>query len=429
MVDLANILILMLTILLMLGGVLRADRLLAALFLVGFTQIGGIYPVLSRVRIELVVGILVLLVIFLSAGGVSRLKPEGNAVARQFYWFLLVVLLSVPFAVSVPDATYWVEYYFKRCFILFFGVVALLDNELKIRSLVNVYLIAIFWLAFSAVANYLSGVDILMVGGVQRVSGATGLLSNPNGMANTLVAALPLAYYMFLYHWRKSVAAWILLGVSAISLTAIFMSGSRGAFIGLVAALGASVLLARQRSKAFVIVVIVLLLSLAFIGDDLLGRYATILEGTGSGRSANSRILGLQHGITMMIKRPVLGVGIGCYPVARQKWFHFRFWAHNTYGQLIGELGLAGTIAWCFLIYYTVRATRRIRRLLEARDGPGPMHYFYYLSLAIEVSLYTRLVLGMTTHSLHIFFWYLNAGLVVCMERIIIQDNEDAEAA
>lgn len=422
MIELANLLVLLLILFLLLGSVLRSDRLLSALFLIGLTQIGSIYPFLGKVRIELVAGVLLLIAIPLKGNGFARLSAGGNRAARYFYLFVLVVLLSMPLAVSPADSWHWIVYYFKRCFILFLGAVVLLDEERKIESLVRVYLAGIFWLAFSSGYNYISGIDILIVDGVQRVSGATGLLSNPNGMANTLVGALPLAYYMIFHYWRKSVMAWLMIAVCGVSLAAIFMSGSRGGFIGLVAAMGAAVLLAKKRSRAFIAIFIVLLVSLTIAGDELIGRYATILEGTASGNSANSRMVGLEHGLAMMIRRPLFGVGIGCYPVARGMWFGWNFWAHNTYGQLMGELGLAGTLAWGLMVFYTLLGARRVRRALEPGEGE-PGGFAYYLCLAIEVSVYSRLVLGMTTHSLHVYFWYLNAGLVVCLERLLDQQR------
>jgi len=429
MKDVANLMMLGLIISLLAGGLLRRDLLFSALFLIGFTQIGEIFPFLAAVRIEMVAGVLMLVAIAVTADARARLGANGDPLARSFYAFVAVVLLSIPLAVSIPDSIYWLIYYIKRCFVIYIGVVALLSTAGKMRTYIHLYLAAIFWMALIAVLDYFSG-QTLNIAGVERVQGATGLLSNPNGMANTMVGALPLAYYMALYHWRRSSWSWILMGGGLAMLGAIFFSGSRGGFIGLVAALGAIALLARRRSVALVVVSVVLLVSLTMVGPELIGRYATILEGVDSGMSAGSRWVGLQHGFAMMIRRPLLGVGIGCYPVARSAWFGWSLWAHNTYGQVMGELGLAGLVAWGFLVGWTIRGTRQIRRMIGDPGEDADRRFIHYLSLGIEVSTYARLVLGMTTHSIHVFFWYLNAGLVVCMSLVakgwVSEENGEA---
>jgi O-antigen ligase len=111
----------------------------------------------------------------------------------------------------------------------------------------------------------------------------------------------------------------------------------------------------------------------------------------------------------MLIRRPILGVGIGAYPVARRAWYNWSVWAHNLYGQLMGELGILGTAAWGLMVFYTVKYARTIRK---ETAGAENLAFIHYLMLAVELSTYTRLVLGMTNHALHISFWYVNAALV-----------------
>ena len=97
------------------------------------------------------------------------------------------------------------------------------------------------------------------------------------------------------------------------------------------------------------------------------------------------------------------------------------------YGQLAGELGILGLLAWGFMIWYTIHGAREIRRLEDLKHGEGGRTFTSAVAQGIEISIYARLVLGMTTHSLHILFWYFCAGLIICMQRIQAEEDEPDE--
>jgi len=408
---------------LLLTSVRRKENIVPAIFLIGLTQIGEYFPVLATIRIELLAGLCGLIMIVLAGENLSqKLSDKKSKINRYFYLFILVVFLSVPFSVSISESLYWTEYYWKRCFILFFFVVAFLDTQEKLEKFVIFYLLGIMWLGFGGVISYFERTNIVIVGGVERVRGLTGLLSNPNGLANTIVAAIPLMYYL-LIGWRgKRLKQIFLLITGGFSFAAVFMTGSRGGFIGLVASVFFIALFSKRKLRTTVLSCCVVIASLALAGPRLIQRYSTILALGSSDISAHSRLDGLIHGFSMLMKRPLFGVGIGCYPVARGRWFGWHLWAHNHYGQLIGELGMIGTIIWSLLIYHTVIECRRTRELITTKDIFERFKFIYYLLIGIEISIYTRLVLGMTTHSLHIFFWYLSAALIVASKLIVERD-------
>ena len=390
------------------------NRVLSGLFLIGFTQIGNIFPALGSIRFELLVGCFSLLFLILNLDRLSHLSPTSNPVAKYFYLFLTVCILSIPFSVSPPESMYWLEYYFKRCWVYFFLAVVLLKDEKTLREFFTFYLIGISWLSLCAFVNYLTGVNVGEVQGVVRVRGETGILSNPNGMANTIIQAIPIIYFYFQYYQTK-LSRYILFSLGGVFLLSILFSGSRGGFYGLVITSFILALFSQRKKLALGIAAIGFIAVLVLIGPELLERYATILNPSNLGRSGNDRILGLMHGFSMLIRRPLLGVGLGCYPVARGDWFNFRFWAHNHYGQLIGELGLLGIFTWGMMIFHTIWGARKVRETLKQRLPHAESSYLYILCLAIETSTYSRLILGMTTHSMHIFFWYLNAGIIAAI--------------
>jgi len=396
----------------------KRDRILWALFLIGFSQIGAIYPPMAKIRFELIVGVLALIFLFFSGDRLRNLAPSKSPINKYFYLFVIVAGLSVPFAVDPGESSHWLEYYFKRCWILFLLAVVLLNKEEDLKKFFVIYLISIFWLSMGAVISYWKGINVVEVGGVLRVQGATGILSNPNGLANTIVQSIPFIWFFFFYV-KKRIYKAIIAGLGVISLTVVFLSGSRGGFYGLIAALFFLTLFSNRKKLAFVFFGFVMVGSLIIVSPTLVDRYSAILNPSNLGRSGDSRIWGLRHGISMLIRRPILGVGLGCYPVARRQWYHWSLWSHNHYGQLMGELGILGIFTWGMLVFHTIKGARMIRAEIISSVPQENYPFVYYLCLAIETATYIRLVLGMTTHSMHIFFWYLNAGLIVASSNIL----------
>jgi len=425
MTKIFNLIILIFIIFLLINSIRRKEKILDVLFLVGLTQIGSFYPILGKIRLELIIGIFSLILIFSSSTSVKRIFfTSSDPVFKSFYFFIIVVLLSVPFSVSPSDALYWLGYYFKRCFIYFFLIIAFLDNENKVHNFIWIILIGILWLGLHAVFGFILGINVVIDTGVERERGVTGLLSNPNGLANTIVQTIPFIYYLFL-HEKNKIKKYILIIMGIVSFIAVIVSGSRGGFLGLFVTLFLFGFFAKRKKLSLsfsLATILAILFTVSIMDPSLIGRYSTILSFGTSDPSASSRWDGLIHGISMFIKRPILGVGIGVYPIARKLWFNWGLWSHQTYGQLIGELGIMGLLSWPLLVYYTVKGAKDIRNILSNYIIYENQGFFYYMTYAIEISTYVRLILGMTTHSLHIYFWYINAAIIVIIKMIIYSD-------
>jgi O-antigen ligase len=87
--------------------------------------------------------------------------------------------------------------------------------------------------------------------------------------------------------------------------------------------------------------------------------------------------------------------------------------SHNIYGQLIGELGIPGTIVWFLLIRQIfinlIESKRKLKSLAMEKD------FLYTLSLGIQISLIVRLFISMASHGLYYFYWYVMAALSIAI--------------
>jgi O-antigen ligase len=225
-----------------------------------------------------------------------------------------------------------------------------------------------------------------------------GTLGNPNELATVLVIGIGLSGGLIAAS-RNALAKAAGAGAIAICLYAIFLTGSRGGLIALVAMLLSGVLLAKGRR---------LPLALATVGIVLLGlgylltvapeqsRDRILHPGSGSGRTDIWTV-----GTRMVAAHPLEGVGGGNFAESS---IHYLLRpgalkqdeyiadspkvAENTYLSVLAELGVPGALIFFSLILFAlgcaVRALERFRRSRNAR-----MHA---LTMAFTVSFIGLLV-------------------------------------
>jgi O-antigen ligase len=172
-------------------------------------------------------------------------------------------------------------------------------------------------------------------------------------------------------------------GIAALMAASIFLSGSRGgmtAFLVQMLALGVLLIRKRQGSwkqplmlGAFLALVLVFLLWLG--GNELTRRLASIHSEAREEISGGLRLTIDRDCLRMLLKRPVLGWGLGTFPVVYPEFrsFYTTFFvnqAHNDYLQLLVETGLAGfSIAVWFLVLVFRRAAAKLENWSDTGSG------------------------------------------------------------
>src|SRR5579863_579971 len=157
---------------------------------------------------------------------------------------------------------------------------------------------------------------------------------------------------------------------AAIMVGTIFLSGSRGGMLAIFVELAVlGIVLSRQRKSlriafaiaAFAVVLVSLLVWLG--GKELSTRVSSISTEARGEISGGMRLSIDRDSIQMFRQRPILGWGIGTFPVVYPQFrsFYTNFFvneAHNDYLQLLSEMGLLGfaTMLWFFAVLF-----RRVR--------------------------------------------------------------------
>jgi O-antigen ligase len=253
----------------------------------------------------------------------------------------------------------------------------------------------------------------------QRLTGGIG---DPNELASVLVPAVVFAAFGFAAT-RSIAARWLLLASSAVCVFALFRTESRGGIVALGAAGLATLLFSgRWRLRALASIGLAGALSLVyftfFASSQAVARITDFHAAGGTGRQDVWTLA------TRMIRdHPVRGVGIGNFPVVEptyalqnvdvsQSYFvvgQIPKATHNTYLQILAELGVVGFVAFALIILAALGlGVRAVRSAAQEGDSElellarglvigaiGMLAAFFFISAQYEKQL--PIVLGLLT--------------------------------
>jgi O-antigen ligase len=224
---------------------------------------------------------------------------------------------------------------------------------------------------------------------------------NHNHYAGLMEMLIPIPLMISLSHLADEKVR-IAAGVgAAVMIGTVFLSGSRGGMIAVLAELFilAFLVLRRRRSVRIMIgsaAFIVLLFSmLAWLGgEQLTSRVSSITTETHTELSGGMRLSIDRDALKMFARKPVLGWGLGTFPVVYPQFrsFYTNFFvnqAHNDYLQLLTETGIVG---FGIMLWFVTVLYREALRKLE--------HWSSDVSGAMTLAC----VLGCTGILVHSFF-------------------------
>jgi O-antigen ligase len=210
---------------------------------------------------------------------------------------------------------------------------------------------------------------------------------NHNHYAGLMEMLMPFPLVLAATHFTSGNRKIVVAGIAALMAASIFLSGSRGgmaAFIAQMVVLG--VLMARKREGgwrqplmlgSFLAVVIVFLVWMG--GNALTQRLISIHSEAREEINGGIRLSIDRDCLRMLIKRPILGWGLGTFPTVYPGFrsFYTNFFvnqAHNDYLQLLVETGLAGfSIAVWFLVLVFRQAAGKLKNWTETASGSMTM--------------------------------------------------------
>lgn len=314
-----------------------------------------------------------------------------------FVLFLFAALLSTTAATSLQYAAKEFAKWFEM-----FAVYLVVANTLDRARIMRV--LAVSLLAGTAEAAIGIYQFVFRVGPegfslFGRFMRAYGTFEQPNPYAGYLGLLIPVALGILvglvpfgLARWREWTKANLLLGgMAAVSLVAmlaaLLMSWSRGAWLGVGAALVAVLVVTSRRAfvlsvmTAFVLTFVILLSSINIIPSAVAERFSGIGDYFGvfdvrgvkvddANFAIVERMAHWQVAAEMWVDYPLLGVGFGNYAVvypeyALPGWSDPLGHAHNYYLNVAAESGSIGLVA--YLVLWAVAAWQAWRAVRSAR--------------------------------------------------------------
>jgi len=417
-VPIASILCLLLTFKRSIYGVI-------AYFIALNGKIGEMYPFFAEIRYELVAAAIVVISIFLKQQGLKNLLPNSNKLNTPLWILFAVGMLSIPQSIDASVSWEFGGYNLVKLIIFYSMAVASINDRQDLEIMLWAIILVTGWIAYEPVVNYLNGI-VSTYGYGNVAKGRFGAAAGHVALSNTLNQAIPIAIFYAATDEKRNAKKIILYGLIGFLVLGIIFSRSRGGFIGLVIIAAGLIYFSKNRSKAVMIAIPVFAVLLVFAGGSYISHMGTIADGIHGSRSANDRFIGLLNGISMMIKRPIMGVGIGCYPEARFQYFSYYFYSHNLYGELFGELGLC-SFFWFYWIYRVLKRIGEIKTNLA--NNTDAFKFYINILIGIQLALVLRLILGNLTHGAFFWFWFLMAALIVCIDNMTRKEQLEGEPA
>jgi O-antigen ligase len=254
-----------------------------------------------------------------------------------------------------------------------------------------------------------------------RFGGRLGTgLSEANYLALNLVLLLPLAV-VFARVSRPRSTLWVV--AAAVLALEIFMTGSRGGFVGLVAVAVLLILRFAKRRLLITTGMIALLVVGLFLvpttmSERLLGSVlGDEIERADVAVSNAQRQAVLIAGLRMIVANPVSGVGLGQF---KDEMMHYvtpdaaPHIAHNTYLEIAAELGVPALIVFLTIPVATYLSLRRSEQLAITAGARGLRDF----AVALEIGLCGYLVSATFLSAQYEKFFWLVVFLSICLERI-----------
>jgi O-antigen ligase len=190
---------------------------------------------------------------------------------------------------------------------------------------------------------------------------------DPNNLGATMALAIPMAWFLSLVSGQSRFMGWLNRVYVPVGLTAVILTGSRGAFIATLASLLIipwTVSRVRLSMKAIVSVGVVMLLYLlaTLVPRPTADRLATIPSELETGR-VGARGPIWRAGAEVFARHPLAGVGAGTFPHAVQPILGGRPAAHQSFLAVAVEGGIVGLVFFLGMFAATLLALPRVAPL------------------------------------------------------------------
>jgi len=347
----------------------------------------------------------------------------------------------------------WMEYgeetveNFLKILVFYVLVVLTVHDAKSLRLLLLGFLAVMTIYMLHSLREYLGGRYAYRMG-FARMIGVDKAMGDPNTFAASILYTLPFVVPFWKLGKRdesKTMSAesktndsslithhsllmrGFLAGYVSLSVICIGLTGSRSAFVGLL--LWGTIMLARSRWRWGLAVVAVGCIPVLWgaLPDSLQNRFETIINpevGPANAReSAQNRLEGLEIGLNLWSQYPATGCGPGAWKIATGR----KIESHNLFGQLLGETGTLGAVAFAGILQCFWMNLWGIWRLYR-QHPEWSRDFLFHVSGAVAMALFLLLFEGNFGHNLFRYSWLWYGGFLIITRHCIEQRLQNVEA-
>lgn len=380
-----------------------------------------VWPILGTIHLERVY---MLFVIGIWLSGSSEKRQLGNIFtpAVLFYTFAITVsLLFSPYTNFFTNGDWqdWLKY---LVFYVIFMTSVQTDKDLKV--IVTGFSIAVFLFMAHSYREFLLGRAVFMVGAV-RLTGINTTFGDTNDYGTTLVCTLPMLFPLMMLckkNWHYLFA----LGYVLLALRSIQLTGSRTAFIMTVILVSLAALASKHRMGVIPLLFAALPLGWMVLPADLQSRFRTIVDASideQANRNYQARVDYFWIGMENWANNPLFGVGPAQHGAPRGGQA-----AHNLPGQVAGETGTLGVVAFltmlsCFGINHF--NNKKNYKFLRDRNLGREGLYCWQVNIAVMFAILMVLLQGIGLHNAYRFYWVWFGGFQA-LATMLLQEKVNA---
>jgi hypothetical protein len=278
-------------------------------------------------------------------------------------FFAIVVYISSIYA-NYPQISsrYYVDFY--SWFIVYFLSICIVNTPCRFYLFLMIFILSAAKIAIGTSLVWASRGFAFTSWGLM---GPQGYFQNSGELAILMLTLFPVAFYLCMYlKDRVSKFEKILLYIFWIAPTlTIIGASSRGSQLALAAQM---LIMFRKyifRIKTFIPIIGLIALLYNILPEEQKARFQTL----GEDETSRQRLLYWEHGLEMMKKYPVLGVGYFNFPRYYELHYpedvllEFAELPHNIFIQTGNDVGFTGLTAYVIMLLLALRIPLHVRKL------------------------------------------------------------------
>lgn len=302
-----------------------------------------------------IVDYIVIFTLFAGLFNFARQKRTIGLPQNYLLLFFLIVVFLSNYINNNSDAAITQFTFFLKSIVIYFMFILAIDSTKKLKNVITFIVIIGIFISIQAIRQSIYGVDIAgqtLTQGYKEVRVQwVGLWDGPNVLCLLFVAIFPFILqfifgpYGILCKLTNSVFA-------LIALYGIYLTNSRGGFLGLLSALSLFCWNRFMAKKRLFIKIFSLTAGLIIISLFLKLGPSRMSELNTTESSARERTWLWEQGIDMLRDDPTLGIGKGQFSSHSSSGLI----AHNNYVQSFAETGIIGFFIFLSLIYFSFKS-------------------------------------------------------------------------